>query len=475
MAGTPRPLDRLRAPPDRASKTTTAPSLDTIAALVLQARDGDEQCFADLFALLFDLVYSTAYCVLEDSGEASDVVQEAFLAAWQNLASLDEPRAFRSWLVQITRNLAIDRTRKRSFRDRAMDDEGMAALASAQVRADLPADLSLVDITDPADVVADTDLAAFVWDSARGLSEKDLQILNMHVRQEMHPAEIGTIFDMNRNAANQLVHRVKRRFKEAVHARLLVGSSGPKCTDLAREVADLKWPDTRLITITRQHILDCQTCGERCRLHLSPAVLFTGVPLIVATPAVKASIAANLASAGVPATGEAGVVAATPVSVGGPLTTKILAGVGAIAGTVVVTVIAAMILGGSPPRAPEFTLTATGEPGSVFLETVDPQPDTTYRWSFGDGTGDHVAADSGHVFAPGGRYEIVLTAEEDGGSAISRAVVEVGADSGIVACSSDSPADGCTPVDVPVDATGRLDRFTVKYPTTPPRFPPRPR
>ena len=57
-------------------------------------------------------VYGCALAVVGDAGRAEDVAQEAFVRAWRHAAVYDSRRAsVATWLLTITRNLAIDAVR----------------------------------------------------------------------------------------------------------------------------------------------------------------------------------------------------------------------------------------------------------------------------------------------------------------------------------------------------------------------------
>ena len=59
-------------------------------------------------------VYGLALTMLHDPALADDVAQEAFVRAWKHAATYDARRGrVSSWLLTITRNLAIDRARIR--------------------------------------------------------------------------------------------------------------------------------------------------------------------------------------------------------------------------------------------------------------------------------------------------------------------------------------------------------------------------
>ena len=56
---------------------------------------------------------SVAFGIMGDATAAGDVVQDAFIRAWDRLADLREPERFATWLCGIVRNLAVDYLRRR--------------------------------------------------------------------------------------------------------------------------------------------------------------------------------------------------------------------------------------------------------------------------------------------------------------------------------------------------------------------------
>jgi RNA polymerase sigma factor (sigma-70 family) len=57
--------------------------------------------FAEIVARFQDMAFACAYAILNDFYLAEDVAQEAFIAAWQKLDQLKEPRAFPGWFKRI--------------------------------------------------------------------------------------------------------------------------------------------------------------------------------------------------------------------------------------------------------------------------------------------------------------------------------------------------------------------------------------
>ena len=72
-------------------------------------------------------VYGLARSMLGDSALAEDVAQEAFLRAWRHAPAYDSRRgSVQTWLLAITRNLAIDAIRLR--RPQPLDPEDLGRL-----------------------------------------------------------------------------------------------------------------------------------------------------------------------------------------------------------------------------------------------------------------------------------------------------------------------------------------------------------
>ena len=68
---------------------------------VVAAQDGDKEAFSEVVKRCQDMAYGIAYAMLGDTGLAQDAAQEAFIAAYLNLAALREPAAFPGWFRRV--------------------------------------------------------------------------------------------------------------------------------------------------------------------------------------------------------------------------------------------------------------------------------------------------------------------------------------------------------------------------------------
>ena len=87
-------------------------SADSDLELVRRMGASEEQALGILYDRRAPLVHSLVIHLLEDTGEAEDVVEETFWQAWRQAARYDPSRgSVSTWLVTIARSRALDRAR----------------------------------------------------------------------------------------------------------------------------------------------------------------------------------------------------------------------------------------------------------------------------------------------------------------------------------------------------------------------------
>ncbi len=98
------------------------------AALVRRARDGEFGAFETLFERHRTLVYRFAYQMVPRRDDAEDIVQEAFVRAYQNLDRYRDEAKFTTWLLRIVTNLCTDQARMSTRRTALEQQEAQGAL-----------------------------------------------------------------------------------------------------------------------------------------------------------------------------------------------------------------------------------------------------------------------------------------------------------------------------------------------------------
>lgn len=84
--------------------------------LVRLARGGDRSACEVLFQRHRAVAFRVAYRLLGNEPDALDAVQDGLLKAFANLAEFDGRSGFRTWLVRVVSNAAIDLGRRRGRR-----------------------------------------------------------------------------------------------------------------------------------------------------------------------------------------------------------------------------------------------------------------------------------------------------------------------------------------------------------------------
>ena len=117
------------------------------AELVLRTLAGERAAFEVLVAAHLRRAQALARAIVRDHAAVDDVVQEAFIRAYQQLGTLGTPAYFPSWLGSIVRNEAVNWLRRNARQSRPLDgaetpiapeaeepDPRLAALAAALAR-----------------------------------------------------------------------------------------------------------------------------------------------------------------------------------------------------------------------------------------------------------------------------------------------------------------------------------------------------
>ena len=101
--------------PTTPTRAPVASPLDSLPDQILadRAADGDVRSFEVLVRRYGPLMRAYASRVLGSNDEMDDVVQESFITAWQQLPTLENGAAVKSWLMRIVSRKSVDRLRAR--------------------------------------------------------------------------------------------------------------------------------------------------------------------------------------------------------------------------------------------------------------------------------------------------------------------------------------------------------------------------
>lgn len=167
---------------------------------VARAQAGDQQAFERLYRLHSGRIYALCWRLCGgDAALAEDMVQEAFVRAWNKLALFEGKSAFGTWLHRLAANVALSdrRIRVRRVAGEVPLDEGVERVAAGPrgLTADLRQDLE---------------------QAIAGLPERARSVLVLYDIEGYAHAEIAQMTGMAVGSSKAQLHRARQLLREAL-------------------------------------------------------------------------------------------------------------------------------------------------------------------------------------------------------------------------------------------------------------------
>jgi RNA polymerase sigma factor (sigma-70 family) len=178
-------------------------SRDSTQHLVQQSRAGDETAFAALVAAHQSAVFGTVLRLIYDREAAAEVTNRAFFKAYEHLASFDESRPLRAWLLRIAANEALNELRSRR-RDAAHTIGGAAA------------DIELEQISgapDPGEVISRRERSDIIRAAVNRLPEPQRVVVVLRYFAELAYADIAELTQQSVNNVGVTLLRARDRLR----------------------------------------------------------------------------------------------------------------------------------------------------------------------------------------------------------------------------------------------------------------------
>lgn len=151
----------------------------------------DKEEFGERVREMEKLMYSVAYSVLRNEADACDAVGDGILKAWTRLSELRDESVFRTWILRIIHNTAVDMIRRRHD---TVDLEEAAQIPSVE-NDNLAEKLALRDAVNQLKLPYRTAVTLFYYD-------------------DLPTESIGRIMGVPTVTVRQYLHRGRKQLKE---------------------------------------------------------------------------------------------------------------------------------------------------------------------------------------------------------------------------------------------------------------------
>jgi len=174
------------------------------AAVLVRARQGDEDAFGALVQQHSRRVFQLAFRMMGNEQDAEDVVQESFLRAYRQLNSFQARADFGTWLYRIVANCAVDLMRSRDHRVGGRT-QAIELIAGAAAAGPSPERLAL-----------SAQLHDLIDDAMADLSAIERAAFTLRHHEGRSIDEICTTLNLGTSAAKHAVFRAVRKLRAAL-------------------------------------------------------------------------------------------------------------------------------------------------------------------------------------------------------------------------------------------------------------------
>ena len=164
-----------------------------------KAAQGDRRAFDRVAEAYANMVIALAYRMLGSRDEALDCAQDAFVKAWQNADRYNPKWSVATWLRRITKNLAVDRLRKR--RRLTHFPEGLEEQHPDSG-------------SGPEEHLRRKERAEIVREKLEALPEKYRAVLIMREMEGLEISEIARVTDAKPATVRWRLHRARSLFRD---------------------------------------------------------------------------------------------------------------------------------------------------------------------------------------------------------------------------------------------------------------------
>lgn len=172
---------------------------------------GDTQSFSCLVAKYEKMAYTLAFRILENREEAEEVVQDAFVKAYQALSGFQFESKFSTWFYRIVYHTALSALKRQHL---------FVSYEEA-----VPADVTDLEVEDAAALVERADRKETVAKVLKKLPPDESFLLTLYYLEECSVEEIRQITDLSSSNIKVKLFRARKHFYEVLQREMYTDMS----------------------------------------------------------------------------------------------------------------------------------------------------------------------------------------------------------------------------------------------------------
>jgi RNA polymerase sigma-70 factor, ECF subfamily len=179
--------------------------------LLRRFAEGKREALEELFRRSRSAAYRVAYRLLGNEADALDAVQEGFVKALTHLTGFQRRSSFKTWLLRVVSNAALDLGRQRGRRE-------AVSLEAAEAR---DADLALLLVPDESSAQLDrVELRRLLDQALQTLSEPQQQTFVLHAEAGLSYREVAEVMDISIGTVMSRLYYARQKLRSYLAQRL---------------------------------------------------------------------------------------------------------------------------------------------------------------------------------------------------------------------------------------------------------------
>jgi len=169
----------------------------SLETLISQFQKKDENAFEQLYNMYSESMHGVIYNIVRDHSIAQEVMQDVFIKAWHKADTYNSSKGrFFTWILNIARNAAIDKTRSKSYKNSSKNLNAEFFVDTLETSDNLNDKMDAIGIAKYVKALGDKCKKIIEYLYFKGFTQKEAS--------EALDIPIGTIKTRNRNCIKEL-------------------------------------------------------------------------------------------------------------------------------------------------------------------------------------------------------------------------------------------------------------------------------